>query len=76
MPEASQDCDKLAGTLDNLQKSIGPKDLSSKEDQEACKVDLSPTQEMLEETCKACNKAVAKTYKLLWNLLPGNPQTQ
>ncbi len=51
---------KLAGTLENLQKSSGPMDLSSKEDQEACKLELSQTQEMLKEARKAHDKAVAK----------------
>jgi hypothetical protein len=41
---------KLAGTLEDLHKSIGPNGLSSKEDQEACKVEVKQTQEMLEVT--------------------------
>jgi hypothetical protein len=61
--------DKLAGTLENLQKSIRPKGLSSKDYPEARKVELSQTQEMLEEAQKAHDMAVAKTYKLLRSLL-------
>ncbi len=68
--------DKLAGTLENLQKSSGPKGSSSKEDQEACKLELNQTQEMLKEAQKAHDKAVAKMYKLLWNLLSSDLQTQ
>ncbi len=33
--------DKLVGTLENLQKSIGPEGMSSKEDQEARKMEVS-----------------------------------
>jgi hypothetical protein len=68
--------DKLAGILENLQKSNGPKGASSKEDQEAHKLELSQTQEMIKEARTAHNKAVAKTYKLLRNLLSGDPQSQ
>jgi hypothetical protein len=50
--------------------------LSSKEEKDACKLELSQTQEILEEARKAHDKAVAKMYKLLWNLLSGDPQTQ
>jgi hypothetical protein len=35
--------DKLTGILENLQKSIGSKGLSFKEDQEACKVEVIHT---------------------------------
>ncbi len=65
---------KLAGTLENLQKSIRPKGSSSKEDQEACKLELSQTQEMLKVAWKAHNEAVAKMYNLLRNLLSGDLQ--
>ncbi len=37
---------------------------------------LGQTQEMLKEAQKAHNEAVAKTYKLLNNLLSGDPQSQ
>ncbi len=65
---------KLAGTLENLQKSIRLKGLSSKENQEVCKMKVIQTQEMLEEAKEAHDKAVAKMYKLLRNFLSGNLQ--
>jgi hypothetical protein len=68
--------DKLAGTLENLQKPNGPKGACYKEVQEARKLELSQIQEMLEEARKAHNKSVAKTYKLPRNLLSGDPQSQ
>jgi hypothetical protein len=67
---------KLAGTLENLQKSSGPKGATSKEDQESHKVEIVHTQEMLEEAWKAHNMAVAKMYELLRNILSGDPQSQ
>jgi hypothetical protein len=68
--------DKLAKTLENLQKPTGPKGATSKDDQESCKVEIAHTQEMLQESQKAHNEAVAKIYELLRNLLSGNPQSQ
>ncbi len=68
--------DKLARTLKNLQKPTGPKGATSKDDQESCKVEIAHTQEMLQEAQKAHNKAVAKMYKLLRNLLSGDPKFQ
>ncbi len=68
--------DKLAGTLENLQKPNGPKGANSKEDQETHKLELSQTQEMIKEARMAHNEAIAKTYKLLRNLLSGDPQSQ
>jgi hypothetical protein len=68
--------DKLAGTLENLQKPNGPKGTSSKEDQEACKLELGQTQDMLKEARKAHDKVVAKAYKVLSNLLSGDLQPQ
>jgi hypothetical protein len=68
--------DKLAGTLENLQMQTGPKGATSKEDQESHTVKIVHAQEMLKEAWKAHDKAVAKTYKLLRNLLSGDPQSQ
>jgi hypothetical protein len=68
--------DKLAETLENLQKPTGPKGATSKDDQKSPKVEIAHTQQMLQEAQKAHNKAVAKTYKLLRNLLSGDPQSQ
>jgi hypothetical protein len=76
--------DKLAGTLENLDKSIQSKGLGSKEDQKACKVEIVQTQEMLEEARtqempeearKMHDEAVVKMYELLRNLLSSHPQT-
>ncbi len=67
---------KLAGTLENLQKPTGLKGASSKEDQETHKLEILHTQEILEEAQKAHNKAVAKTYEHLRNLLSSDPQSQ
>ncbi len=72
----AKDVDKLAETLENLQKLTGPKGASSKEDQEARKLELVHTQEMLKEAWKVHNKAVAMMYKLLRNLLSGDLQSQ
>ncbi len=52
--------DKLAGTLENLQKPIRHKGLKSKENQVACKLELSQTQEMLKEAWKIHDEAVAR----------------
>ncbi len=55
---------------------MGPWCSSSKEENEAHKLELSQTQEMLKEAQKAHNEAVAKTDELLSNLLSGDLQTQ
>ncbi len=69
--------DKLAGKLENLQKPNWPKGASSKEDQEAHRLELGQTQEMLKEARKTHHEqAVAKIYELLRNLVSGDPQTQ
>jgi hypothetical protein len=54
----------------------GPKGASSKEDQEALKLKLSQTQEIIKEAMKAHKEAVVKRYKLLRNLLSSDPQSQ
>jgi hypothetical protein len=72
----SKTVDKLAGTLENLLKPNGPKDVSSKKNKKACKSELGQTQEMLKEAWKAHTEAVAKTHKLLRNLQSGDPQSQ
>jgi hypothetical protein len=64
--------DKLAGNLDNLQRPTGPKGATYKDNQESCKVEIMHTQQMLQEAQKAHNKAIAKTYKLLRNVLSGD----
>ena len=67
--------DKLAGTLENLQKTDGTKDAIPKDEMESCKLEIGQTQEMLQEAQKAHNKAIAKTYKLLRNLLSRDAQS-
>jgi hypothetical protein len=67
---------KQARTLADLHKSIGPEGLNSKNDQETCMVEIEQTTEMLEEATKEHNKAMAKTYELLKNLLSCDPETQ
>jgi hypothetical protein len=61
--------DELAGTLENLEKTIGAKGTVPKDEMESCKLGIGQTQEMLQEAQKAHDKAIAKTYKLLRNLL-------
>jgi hypothetical protein len=69
--------DKLAGMLKNLQKAAGSKTIIlSKDDVEAHQLEIEQTQQMLQESQKAHNKAIAKTYKLLRILLSGDVQTQ
>ncbi len=46
------------------------------DDVEACKLEIEHTQLMLQEAQKAHCEAIAKTYKLLRNLLTGDLQTQ
>jgi hypothetical protein len=48
----------------------------SDDDVEARKLEIEQTQQMLQEAQKACNKAIARTYELLRNLLFGDMQTQ
>jgi hypothetical protein len=68
--------DKLAGTLESLQKPTGPKGASSNEDQKSREVEIVHTQEILDESWKAHDKAVANTYELLRNLLSSDLQSQ
>ncbi len=42
----------------------------------ACKVEIEQTQQMLQEAQKAHDKAIAKSYEQLRNLLSGNAQSQ
>ncbi len=67
---------KLAGTLENLQKPTGPKGATSKKGQKFRKLEILRTQEMFKEAQKSHNKAVAKMYELLRNLLTSDPQFQ
>jgi hypothetical protein len=63
--------------LKNILEAAGSKDtVLSDVDVQACKVEIEQTQQMLQESQKAHNKAIAKTYKQLRNLLPGDSQSQ
>ncbi len=57
-------------------KSIGPWDSSSEEDPDKIKAKIKETKELALETQKQYNEVVASTYKLLCNLLAGEPQSQ
>jgi hypothetical protein len=50
--------------------------VSTTVDVTACKVEIEQTQQMLQEAQKAHDKAIAKSYKQLMNLLSGNAQSQ
>ncbi len=63
--------------LKNLLKAAGSKDTVSLDvDAMACKVEIEQTQAMLQESQKAHDEAITKTYKQLRNLLSGNSQSQ
>jgi hypothetical protein len=63
--------------LKNLQEAAESRDsVSMTVDVTARKVEIEQTQQMLQEAQKAHNKAIAKSYKQLRNLLPGNAQSQ
>ncbi len=63
--------------LKNLQEASESQDtISTSVDVTACKVEIEQTQQMLQEAQKAHNKAIAKSYKQLRNLLSGNAQSQ
>ena len=69
--------DKLAGTLKNLLKDTGSRTTVLLDvDMEARKLEIEQTQQMLQEAQKAHCEAIAKTYKLLRNLLSGDVQSQ
>jgi hypothetical protein len=53
--------DKLAGTLENLQKYSEPRGSNFKDKKEAHKLELVQTQEMLQEAQKAHAEAATKT---------------
>jgi hypothetical protein len=58
-------------------KSVGPKESGAKEkDQEDLETEEKLTQELLSTAHQQYNKAIGATYKLLRNLLAGEPQTQ
>jgi hypothetical protein len=63
--------------LKNLFKATGSQDtVSIIVDVQACKVEIKQTQQMLQDLQKAHDKAIAKAYKQLRNLLSGDAQLQ
>jgi hypothetical protein len=63
--------------LKNLQEAAGSQEtVLTSVDVTACKVEIEQTQQMLQESQKAHNKAIAKTYVQLRSLLPGDAQSQ
>jgi hypothetical protein len=63
--------------LKNLQEAAESQDtISTSGDVQARKVEIEQTQQMLQEAQKAHNKAIAKTYEQLRNLLSGDAQSQ
>jgi hypothetical protein len=77
-------CRKLAkaakrwsGALKNLLEAVGSQDtVSTNIDVQAHKMDIEQTQQMLQDLQKAHNKAIAKTYKQLRNILSGDVHSQ
>ncbi len=68
---------KRSEALKNLQEATGSQEnISMSVDVTACKVEIEQTQQMPQEAQKAHDKAIAKTYKQLRNLLSGNAQSQ
>jgi hypothetical protein len=68
---------KLTGKFKDLLKAAGFMDtVLSNNDVEAPKLEIGKMQKMLQETQKQHNKAIAKTYKLLRNLLSGDLHSQ
>jgi hypothetical protein len=65
--EALKNCQEAAGSRKTVSASI---DVMTRE------VEIEQTQQMLQEAQKAHNKATAKTYKQLRNLLSGDVQSQ
>ncbi len=63
--------------LKNLQEAAESQDtILTSVDVTACKVEIEQTQQMLQEAQKACDKAIAKSYEQLRNLLSGDAQSQ
>ncbi len=63
--------------LKNLQEAAESQDtISTTIDVTACKVEIKQTQQMLQEAQRAHDKAIAKSYEQLRNLLSGDAQSQ
>jgi hypothetical protein len=68
---------KRSEALKNLQDAVGSREtVLTSVDVTARKVEIEQTQQMLQEVQKAHNKAIAKSYKQLRNLLSSNAQSQ
>ncbi len=63
--------------LKNVQEAAESRDtVSTSVNVTACKVEIEQTTQMLQEAQKAHDKAIAKLYEQLRNLLSGNAQSQ
>jgi hypothetical protein len=69
--------ERWSEALQNLQEAVDSrKTILTSVDVTARKVEIDQTQQMLQEAQKAHNKAIAKTYEQLRNLLSGDAQSQ
>jgi hypothetical protein len=69
--------ERRSGALKNLLKAARSQDtVSTNVDVQACKEEIEQTQQLLQEAQKAHNKAIAKTYKQLRNLLSSDAKSQ
>ncbi len=59
MQEAAKAVDKLAGMIENLQKTVGTKGATPKDELESRKLEIRQTQEMLQD---AQNDKISVTY--------------
>ncbi len=76
MQDACQGCCG-SEALKNLQEAAGSQEIVlTSVDVTACKVEIEQIQQMIQESQKAHDKAIAKTYKQLRNLLSGDAQSQ
>jgi hypothetical protein len=69
--------EKRSEALKKLLKAVGTQDtVLTNIDVQARKVEIEQTQQMLQEAQKAHDKAIAKMYEQLRNLLSGDAQSQ
>jgi hypothetical protein len=67
----------MARGVENLQEATGSREtILTSIDVTAHKVEIEQTQQMLQESQKAHNKAIAKMYEQLRNLLSGDTQSE
>ncbi len=67
---------KWQEALKNLQEALESRDtVSTSVDVTACKVEIEQTTQMLQESQRAHDKAIAESYKQLRNLLSGDAQS-